>query len=379
MQQNRRATIADVAAAAGVSTSTVSRALSGHGYVARSVAARVAAAAERIGYVPDANARNLRVGSRRDVGVLISDLANPFYAELASGIEGRLREAGYHMLLVNDGGDQSEELSAVNTFAALRVPGVIVTPVSDNVVSRLVRHGIHVVQADRVVDSSGADAVVGANDAGGRMATEHLIGHGHRKIALIIDEASWTTGAGRLAGYRAAHREAGIEADDDLVAFAGFDVDRARSVIGELLDRRPDVTAMLAANNLLAQAAYTELADRRIDIPGRMSLVAYDDVPWMTMVRPQVTAVTQHAEEIGRRSADLMISRLQDANRRTAVSVLVNPSLVQRESVAAPRGLRRRPVTPVDGEPGDRNGHASQGQAGGRPRKSGRMSARTAR
>jgi LacI family transcriptional regulator len=354
MQERRRATIADVAAAAGVSTSTVSRALSGHGYVARSVAARVIAAAEEIGYVPDANARNLRVGSRRDVGVLISDLANPFYAELASGIEGRLREAGYHMLLVNNGGDQAEELAAVNTFAALRVPGVIVTPVSEHVVGKLVRHGIHVVQADRVVDASGADAVVGANDVGGRMATELLIRRGHSKIALIIDEAEWTTGAGRLAGYRTAHHEAGLTVDEDLVAFAGFDVDRARSVIGALLDRRHDITALLAANNLLAQAAYTELADRRISIPGRVSLVAYDDVPWMSMVRPRVTTVAQHADEIGRRSADLLISRLQDANRRTAVSVLVNPSLVHRESVGAPFGgsrRRRRSVAPATPAP----------------------------
>jgi LacI family transcriptional regulator len=317
------------------------------------VAARVIAAAEEIGYVPDANARNLRVGSRRDVGVLISDLANPFYAELASGIEGRLREAGYHMLLVNDGGDQAEELAAVNTFAALRVPGVIVTPVSDSVVSRLVRHGIHVVQADRVVDASRADAVVGANDVGGRMATELLIRRGHRKIALIIDEAAWTTGAGRLAGYRTAHRQAGLPVDEDLVAFAGVDVDRARSVIGAVLDRRQDITALLAANNLLAQAAYTELADRRISIPGRVSLVAYDDVPWMSMVRPRVTTVAQHADEIGRRSADLLISRLQDANRRTAVSVLVNPSLVHRDSVGAPfaGSRRRRPVAEAAAAP----------------------------
>jgi LacI family transcriptional regulator len=340
MRDDRRATIGDVAIAAGVSTSTVSRALNGTGYVASSVAARVLAAAEEIGYVPDANARNLRVGLRRDVGVLISDLANPFYAELASGMEGRLREAGYHMLLINTNGDEAEERAAVNTFAALRVPGVIVTPVSDGVVGRLVRHGIHVVQADRVVDSNRADAVVGANDVGGRMATEYLIREGHTRIALLIDQAAWTTGAGRLAGYRAALRDAGIEVDEDLVAFAGFDVDHARVVVGELLNRRPDVTALLAANNVLAQAAYIEMAERRIKMPGQISLIAYDDVPWMAMVRPPVTAIAQHAEEIGRRSADLLISRLQERSKRTAVSLLVNPSLIVRRSVAPPRRTR---------------------------------------
>jgi DNA-binding LacI/PurR family transcriptional regulator len=202
-----------------------------------------------------------------------------------------------------------------------------------------------VVQADRVVDSTRADAVVGANDVGARMATEHLIGEGHRRIAVLIDQAAWTTGAGRLAGYRAALRDADIDVDEDLVVFAGFDVDHARVVVGELLSRRPDVTALLAANNVLAQAAYTELAERRIKVPGQISLVAYDDVPWMAMVRPAVTSVAQHAEEIGRRSADLLISRLQERSKRTAVSLLVNPSLIVRGSVAPPR--RARPATGV--------------------------------
>lgn len=339
MRDHRRATIADVAAAAGASTSTVSRALNGQGYVAKPVADRVAAAAKKIGYIPDANARTLRTGSRRDIGVLISDLADPFYAELATGIESRLREAGRHMLLVNDGGDPAEELAAVETFSALRLQGVIVTPVSDLVVDRLVRSRIQVVQADRVVDAQRADAVVGANDVGGRMATEHLIERGHRRIALLIDETAWTTGAGRLAGYRTAHREADIPVDEDLVIFSDYGA--ARAAVAALLDRRPAVTAVLAANNLLAQAAYTEFAERRIRIPEKMSLVAYDDVPWMSMVRPAVTTIAQHAEEIGRRSAELLLSRLADQAARPAVCLLVNPSLVVRGSVTTRTAARR--------------------------------------
>ena len=354
MRTARRPTIADVAAAAGVSTSTASRALSGNGYVARPVQTRVVDAAAGIGYVADANARNLRMGSRRDVGVLISDLANPFYAELATGIEGRLRENGYHMLLVNDGGDAAEESAAVRTFAALRVPGVIVTPVADGVVAELTGHGIQVVQADRIVDGSMSDAVIGANDVGARDITRHLIDLGHRRIALLIDETAWTTGAGRLSGFRTAHARAGVPVDDALVAFAGFDVDRARVALAAVLDRHPDVTAVLAANNVLAQAAYAELRARRVKMPEQMSLAAYDDVPWMSLVQPAVTTIAQHPIEIGRRSADLLIGRLRDDTGPAGGEPvgLADPggAGVHR---SAPGGLRRRdPDAPHPGPVG---------------------------
>lgn len=146
------------------------------------------------------------------------------------------------MLRVNDGGDPAAELAAVETFAALRLPGMI-TPVSDLVVDRLVRHRIHVARADRVVNTQRAGAVVSANDAGGPDGDRAR----HHRIALLIDGAAWTTGAGRLAGCRTAHQAANMPVDEDLVILAGFDA--ARTAVASLLDRWPDVTAVLAAYN----------------------------------------------------------------------------------------------------------------------------------
>lgn len=337
MQSVRRLTITDVAAEARVSTSTASRALSGRGYVAGDVRNRVWEAAERIGYVPDANARNLRRGSRRDIGVLISNLRDPFYAELASGIEVRLRAAGYHMVLVNDSGDEAEELIAVRTFASMRVPGVIVTPVSSKVVHELIRHGIHVVQADRMVDDAGADSVVGANQIGARLATAHLLEFGHRRVAMLIDEAEWTTGAGRLAGFRQAHQESGVPVHEQLITFAPSEPQVAGAAVARLLDAHRDVTAILAVNNLLAQGTLEELQRRGTQVPEEISLVGYDDVPWMSMVRPGMTTVDQHAEEIGRCSADLMVNRLDEQLGAQTVQMLIEPTLVLRESVARRR------------------------------------------
>lgn len=331
-----------MAARAGVSKSTASRALSGTGYAAPDVRERVWKAATDIGYVPDVNARNLRQGSRRDIGVVISDLRDPFYAELASGIESCLRRSGYHMVLVNDCRDEDEELLAARTFASMRVPGVIVTPRSPKVLRELLRHGVHIVQADRLMKGIEADSVVGANQKGGRIATAHLLDAGHRRIAMLIDEAKWTTGAGRLAGYRAAHRAAGVPVDEDLTAFTSSDAAAAAKTLRALLSRRTDITAILPVNNLIAQGCVEELQRMQVAVPERMSLVCYDDVPWMSMVHPAMTTIDQHAEEMGRRSAELLVQRLEDRSPERPIRISVDPTLVVRGSVACARTTRRR-------------------------------------
>lgn len=322
----------DVAREAGVSPSTVSRALNGSGYAAPDVRARVLAAAARIGYVPDANARTLRSRSSRAIGVLISDLRNPFFADLAAGIEQVLRGAGYHMMLVNDDGRADQELLAVQTFIAMRVPGVIVTPVSARAVRSLHQHGVQVVQADRRVSARYGDAVLGADENGAEQVTTHLLGLGHRRIALVIDETKWTTGTGRLAGFRAAHAAAGVDVDERLIAYTSFDSAAAGATLGRLLDEHADVTAVFAANNVLAQGVFQEAQRRGIAVPEQLSLAAYDDVPWMSMVRPALTTVTQHTVGFGRRCAEVLLERLAaGGNPRTRLTT-VPPELLIRES-----------------------------------------------
>jgi LacI family transcriptional regulator len=334
----RRPTVQDVARQAGVSPSTVSRALNASGYVAPEVRARVQAAAARIGYIPDANARTLRNQSSWSIGVLISDLRNPFYADLAAGVEQTLRVAGYHMILVNDDGRADEEMLAVQTFIAMRVPGVIVTPVSAKALAALHRQGIHVVQADRRLSNRYGDAVLGANEVGAEQVTGHLLELGHRRIALLIDETKWTSGAGRLAGYRAAHVRAGVPLDERLVARTSFAAAAARQTTERLLDEHPDVTAVFAANNVLAQGALDEIQRRGLRLPADLSLAAYDDVPWMSMVRPAVTTVSQHTFDLGRRCADLLIARLTGAHRDPRPRVVsLEPELQVRGSTGVAR------------------------------------------
>jgi LacI family transcriptional regulator len=323
--------------------------LNGKGYTAAEVRQRVRAAAARINYIPDANARSLRNRSSRSVGVLISDLRNPFYADLAAGIEQRLRATGYHMILVNDDGHVDEELLGIQMFAAMRVAGVILTPVSAQALHRLHQQGVPVVQADRQLSGQHGDAVLGDNETGAELIIRHLLRLGHRRIGLLIDETKWSSGAGRLAGYRAAHAAAGVPVDEDLIAFTSFDAAAAGATAGKLLDERPDMTALFACNNVLAEGAFAEFQRRGLRLPADLSLTAYDDVPWMSLVRPAITTVSQHTFDMGQRCAELLLARLtgdQGADGSPQV-VRLRPALRVRGSTARPsRTTNSSPLTP---------------------------------
>jgi DNA-binding LacI/PurR family transcriptional regulator len=327
-------TLADIAREAGTSPSTASRALSGRGYVSAQVRERLVAAAERLGYVPNASARTLKQKTSRVVGVAVSDLGNQFYAWLAAGIEQTLREADYQMVLVSDNSDRSQELACARTFLAMRAAGVIITPADHAAASLLAAHGVNVVEVDRRLARIDCDAVVIDNELGGRAATAHLIELGHRRIALLVAQTDWTTDAGRQHGYRAAHEEAGLKVDERLVLPIGFHAPDAEQRIEDLLDtERP--TAIFAANNLLAEHAWRVLRRRGLELPTDVSLAAFDDVPWMTMVDPGITVVAQPTLEMGRQAARLLLRRIDDPAASAAL-VCLEPELLQRGSTGPP-------------------------------------------
>jgi LacI family transcriptional regulator len=329
----RPVTLADIAREAGTSPSTASRALSGRGYVSPDARGRLVEIAERLGYVPNASARTLKHRTSRVVGVVVSDLSNQFYAALAAGAEQALREANYQMLLLGDNSETDEELAAARTFLAMRAPGVIMTPVSRASAELLVSQGTAVVEVDRQLAKSTCDAVVIDNERGAQDAVEHLIGLGHTRIALLVASTNLTTDAGRLQGYRLAHAAAGLPVDRKLVVKIAFHAADAARRIDEMIATQAP-TAIFAANNVLAEQAWHVLRSRNLEIPRSVSLVAFDDVPWMGMVDPGITAVAQPTFEMGRRAALLLLRRLDDPTCGRTVECL-EPSLVVRASTAA--------------------------------------------
>jgi LacI family transcriptional regulator len=329
----RPVTLADLARAAGTSASTASRALSGRGYVSSPARDRLLAAAERLGYVPNASARTLKQRTSRVVGVVVSDLGNHFYARLAAGVEQELRNAGYQMLLLGGNSGSAQELAAARTLLAMRAPGVIMTPVGREATALLARQGVAVVEVDRRLADVPCDAVVTDNELGASRATGHLLAAGHRRIGLLVMETDWTSDAGRLRGYRAAHSDAGVPVDERLVVRIAGAAD-AEHRIGALLDEQAP-TAIFAASNLLAEESWRMLRRRGLRLPSDVSLVGFDDAPWMAMVEPGITVVAQPIVEMGRSAARLLLRRADDPARPPQLECL-KPTLIIRGSTAPP-------------------------------------------
>jgi DNA-binding LacI/PurR family transcriptional regulator len=317
----RRATLRDVAEQAGVSRSTASRALSGRGYVAETVRDRVQSTASKLGYVPDVMARNLKQQVSRSIGILVTDLRNQFYADLAAGASQQAKASGYTTMLVDDGPSVDGD-DVAEAFVAMRVGGVIVTPTSAVVPEYLGRHGIPVVEVDRQFAPDLNDGVVVDNRAGAQAATEHLLELGHRRIALFIDETDWTTGASRYDGYRQSLASGGAALDPDLVISAGWDVEDSRLRALEMLQRPDRPTAVFAANNVLAEGVWRAIAELGLAVPGDVSLVAFDDAPWMSMVTPGVTAVAQDSVALGAAAVRRLLERLAEPAAAPETTVL---------------------------------------------------------
>jgi LacI family transcriptional regulator len=334
----RPVTLADLAREAGTSASTASRARSGRGYVSADVRDRLLAVADRLGYVPNASARTLKQRRSRVVGVVVSDLGNQFYARLAAGGEQVLREADYQMMVLGDNNEGVEEVEGARTFLAMRAPGVIMTPAGAEATELLVSQGVAVVEVDRRIARVPCDGVVIDNECGAREATQHLLELGHRRIALLGVETDWTSDAGRLDGYRAAFADAGARVDEGLIVRIPRHAPDAEERI-EALVAAESPTAIFATNNRLAEQAWRVIRRRGLRLPHEISLVGFDDVPWMEMVEPGITAVEQPILELGRCAARLLLRRLDDPLLDPAVEVL-EPRLVVRGSTA--RTVARR-------------------------------------
>jgi len=335
----RHQTIADIAAAAGVSKSTASRVISGRGYASDEARTRVLKVVDRVGYVPNELAQSLKTRASRAVGVVISDLTNSFYAQVASGIEEVLRANGYRMVVCNTDGVGSEERNALRTLQSIRVEGVILTPsaASTNSLRNLVAQGVVVVEVDRQTTPASCDAVLVSNEDGAYIAVSHLLRLGHRQVGILVGETTLTTGAGRLAGYKRALLDAGVKPARRLISVTSFHGEGAQSAAGQLLDGAPEMTAVFAANNVLAEGLFRELRVREYRIPRDISMVAFDDLPWMEYASPGISTMAQPTRELGREAANVLLARLRAELTSPPVTRMLPTRFVERSSTGSPR------------------------------------------
>jgi LacI family transcriptional regulator len=304
----------EVAKLAGVSTATVSRALSGSSGVRETVRSRILEAARSLSYRPNRAARDLRVRSSRAVGVLIPDIENPFFTSLVCGIEDFLGKTDYSLLLASYNEDPGQESRRLEVFRADGVGGLIfaASRAPSRLYAELGRAGMALVAVSRDIAGSRSDQVTVANQEGAHAAASHLIQLGHTRIAIINGPLVFSTARDRQAGYEDALRDAGLPLDENLVVHCAFRQSEGYAAMLQLLQLPSPPTAVFAGSNLLTLGALQAIHERQLTIPDEIAIVGFDEMPWAMSLRPPLTTVAQPAYEVGRTAAELLLARVRE-------------------------------------------------------------------
>ncbi|MEV0798988.1 LacI family DNA-binding transcriptional regulator [Kribbella sp. NPDC050281] len=325
-------TISDVAARAGVSTATVSRALNGKATVDPDLAARVRTAATELGYQPNGLARALRRQEAAVVALIISDVENPFFTALARGVEDVAHEVGYSVVLCNSDENAEKENRYIDIAIQERVAGVILSPSGTATsVAKLASRGTAYVAVDRPLPVQDSDAVLVDTRQAAKQATAHLVAQGYERIGCITGPAGVRTADDRLAGYRDALRSAKRRSTPKLVRRTEYKAAGARRAALDVMSQPEPPDALLVANSAMAVGVLQALQERGIR-PGRdVGLVSFDDAPWAELVDPPLSVVAQPAYEIGAVAARLLLARIADSSRPPTTTTL-GARLIERAS-----------------------------------------------
>ena len=338
-QERTEPTIHDVARRAGVSTATVSRALNAKGQVRPATRWLVEEAVRELGYRPNTLARSLKTRTTQTIAFLLPDITNPFYPGLVKGVQDCAHAHGYTLLLGSAEGDPAAEEQYLNLLWEKRVDGAIVDGLvlPRDRIAAFVSGGFPIVSLDRNVDFPNVPLVQVNNARGARLATEHLLDLGHRRVAHVSGADGLRISEERLAGYVDALREAGIEPDPRLIAAGRFSEEGGAAAAELLLARGGDFTALFAANDMSAIGAIKTLEDRGLRIPDDVSVVGFDDLRLSAYVSPALTTVRQPAYEMSYRAAELLFELIETGKRRRrSANVVFEPELIVRSS-SAPR------------------------------------------
>lgn len=326
--------VKDVAAAASVSVGTVSNVLNRPDRVAPATVERVMRAIEELGFVRNDAARQLRAGRSRSIGLVVPDVGNPFFTDVARGAEARAADDGMTILLGNSDETRAREDAYLDLFREQRVNGVLITPTSDDLgmLDRVRGAGIGVVLVDREAPGHGFASVSVDDVEGGLLAARHLLSLGRRRIAFVSGPLAIRQVADRLAGLRqAAAAVAG--ATVEVVERPALTVLNGRAAGEEIVTRatsdRPD--AIFAANDLLAVGVLQALSMRAtVRVPEEIALIGYDDIDFASAAVVPLSSIRQPAREIGRAAVELLLSAADDDER----SIRFRPELVIRASTA---------------------------------------------
>ncbi|MBL7261111.1 LacI family DNA-binding transcriptional regulator [Actinoplanes sp. LDG1-01] len=334
-------TLRDVAQLAGVHPATASRALNPQTrpLVNADTARKVLRAAESIGYQPNPIARSLKTARSSTVGLVIPDLTNPLFPPIVRGIEDVLTPAGYNAWIVNTDNDPGREEAQVESLRSRQVEGLIVATARREhpLLTRLHQQGVRMVLVNRRVDGLELPSVAADDDAGIALAVAHLIALGHTRIAHLAGPQQTSTGVSRARAFRHALIDNGLPDDPALIVECRYwSETEGAQALRKLLDSGAEFTAIVAGNDLIALGCYDVFAERGLTCPDDMSVIGFNEMPFLDKMRPPLTTVAIPHYEIGGEAARLLLDTLDDPERHPR-SVLLAPSLVVRASTGPPK------------------------------------------
>ena len=345
------ATVRDVARRARVSAMTVSRVINGSASVRPETKRRVERAIAELDYVPNSVARGLMSSKTGTLGLIVPDIANPFFTMVVRGAETVARRAGYRLLLCNSENDLAFEREYVEEMISHRVEGLLIAPVGDKSKANLlplIRREFPFVIIDRSIAGFDSDLVQADSVAGAKKLISHLVSIGHRRIAMIAQPNNVSTGRDRSQGYREALEAAGIPFDPEIVIETpAADRDGGFRVMKQILALKNRPTAVFAINNLTALGAMQVIRDAGMMVPDDIGLVCFDDVEHLAVLSPFLTVMNQPTETFGTVSAMLLLDRIGGRVGDWPRRVILQADLIVRVSCGAKlQAARRRSGAP---------------------------------
>ncbi|RON85015.1 LacI family DNA-binding transcriptional regulator [Pseudomonas fluorescens] len=333
------ATIKDVAALAGISYTTVSHVVNNTRPVSQEVRLKVEAAIKSLDYVPSAVARSLKAKTTATIGLLVPNSLNPYFAELARGIEDYCERNGYCVILCNSDDNPDKQRSYLRVLLEKRIDGLIVASAGGDsgLAQGLAGVKTPMVIVDRGLEGVDADLVRIDHEYGAYLATRHLLELGHRDIATIGGPVSTSVAQMRLAGYCRALKEAGVEVRQERMLESDFTSTGGYNAAAILLEHNPP-SAIFAGNDMIGIGVLRAAAERNVRVPSELSVIGFDDIQMSRYVYPALTTVGQSILQLGEMAAEVLLRRIATPSLGTDQRI-VTPSIVLRESTAPLSGV----------------------------------------
>lgn len=327
-------TIKDIARIANVSYATVSRALNNHKDVNEQTKQKILKICNELGYSPNAIARGLVKQSTYTIGLLIPDITNPYYPEVARGVEDEASKENYNIFLCNTDWDLMKEVDYFNLLLAKRVEGIIIAPVSDDTTKFVEKFTdrLPIVFLGTRLSGEKYNYVAIDNIKGGEMITEYLINLGHRRIAFIGGTKDSSTFSDRVKGYKNALIKNKIDINKNLIKICGYRKVDGYNALKAMAKESNVPTAIFAVNDLVALGIIEAAEEMGLEIPQDISLAGFDDIPYASLPKIRLTTVSQPKDLIGREAIRILLEKIKNKNINTGLQRIIQPELIIRST-----------------------------------------------